>query len=140
MTLIVKTVTRLTVGLILLFALYITLRGCMAYGGGFTGGVMIALSFIHIVLAYGKKETLKLFSMKSAFAVMSGSALIFMMLGASGFFKGGIFANYMEKSGGGAILCGGLMPIYNILVALLVGSALFAVFVALVSYKKEDKK
>lgn len=54
MSLIVKVITRLTVGLILLFGIYIVLHGHVSPGGGFAGGVIIALSFIHLMLAYGK--------------------------------------------------------------------------------------
>ncbi|MBU3958757.1 MAG: hypothetical protein KKE91_02725, partial [Candidatus Omnitrophica bacterium] len=54
MTLIVKTITRLTVGLILLYGIYIVLHGHLTPGGGFAGGVIIALSFVHLMLAFGK--------------------------------------------------------------------------------------
>lgn len=43
MTLIVKTVTRLTIGLILMYGIYITLHGHLGPGGGFAGGVIVAL-------------------------------------------------------------------------------------------------
>ena len=58
MSLIVKTVTRLTVGLILLYGVYILSHGHVSPGGGFAGGVIIALSFIHLMLAYGKETAL----------------------------------------------------------------------------------
>ena len=54
MTVIVKTVTRLTAWLILLYGIHITLHGHVSAGGGFAGGVVVALSFIHLMLAYGK--------------------------------------------------------------------------------------
>ncbi|MBU2221028.1 MAG: hypothetical protein KJ722_00260, partial [Candidatus Omnitrophica bacterium] len=54
MSLIVKTITRLTVGLILLFGIYIILHGHLSPGGGFAGGVIVALSFVHLMLAFGK--------------------------------------------------------------------------------------
>lgn len=44
MTLIVKTVTRLTLGFILLYGIYISLNGHISPGGGFAGGVIVALS------------------------------------------------------------------------------------------------
>ena len=59
MSLIVKTITRLTVGLIFLFGVYIVLHGHVTPGGGFAGGVIIALSFIHLMLAFGKDTALK---------------------------------------------------------------------------------
>ena len=39
MSVIVKTVTRLTVGLIFLYGIYIVLHGHLTPGGGFAGGV-----------------------------------------------------------------------------------------------------
>ena len=45
MSLIVKTITRLTVGLILLYGIYIVSHGHVSPGGGFAGGGIIALSF-----------------------------------------------------------------------------------------------
>ena len=58
MSLIVKTITRLTVGLILLFGIYIVLHGHLSPGGGFAGGVIIALSFTAIADRYLSKLTL----------------------------------------------------------------------------------
>ena len=54
MSVIVKTITRFTVGLILLYGIYILTHGHLSPGGGFAGGVISALSFIHLMLAYGK--------------------------------------------------------------------------------------
>ena len=44
MSLIVKVITRLTVGFILLLGIYVLLHGDVSPGGGFAGGVIIALS------------------------------------------------------------------------------------------------
>ncbi len=46
MSLIVKTVTGLVVCFIMLFGIYIILHGHLSPGGGFAGGVMVALSFV----------------------------------------------------------------------------------------------
>lgn len=55
MTLTVRTITRLTVGLILLFGISIVVGEHDSPGGGFPGGVIIALAFIHIILGFGKR-------------------------------------------------------------------------------------
>jgi len=57
MSLIVKTITRLTVGIMLLYGIYIISHGHLTPGGGFAGGVIIALSFVNLMLAYGKVVT-----------------------------------------------------------------------------------
>ena len=59
MTIIVKTVTRITIGFILLYGIYISLNGDIGPGGGFAGGVIIALSLVHVMLAFGKEVALK---------------------------------------------------------------------------------
>ncbi|MCP4708945.1 MAG: hypothetical protein GY869_09995 [Planctomycetes bacterium] len=54
MTIIVKQVTKLVVGFILLYSIYLILFGHLSPGGGFVGGVTMACGFILIVLAFGK--------------------------------------------------------------------------------------
>ncbi len=54
MSILVRTAARLTVGFMLLYGIYIASHGHIFPGGGFVGGILIALSFINILLAYGK--------------------------------------------------------------------------------------
>jgi multicomponent Na+:H+ antiporter subunit B len=84
MTLIVKTVTRLTLGFILLYGIYISLSGHMSPGGGFAGGVIVALSFVHLMLAFGKDVALKRFSSGALRIAISISALIFLYIVVAG--------------------------------------------------------
>lgn len=63
MTFIVKTVTRLTLSFILLYGFYISLHGNVSPGGGFAGGVIVALSFVHIMLAFGKETALRMLNL-----------------------------------------------------------------------------
>ena len=78
MSLVVKTVTRLTLGFILLYGIYITLNGHAAPGGGFAGGVIIALSLVHIMLAFGKEVALKRLRAYMLRIVISAAALVFL--------------------------------------------------------------
>ncbi len=88
MSLIVKTVTRLTVGLILLFGIYIVLHGHLSPGGGFAGGVIIALCFVHLMLAFGKDVAVKKMSKNLASNLESIGALMFLSIALLGFFGG----------------------------------------------------
>ena len=45
----------MTLGFILLYGIYLALNGRISPGGGFVGGVIISLAFIHIMLAFGKE-------------------------------------------------------------------------------------
>ena len=61
MTLIVKTITRLVLGFIVILSASTILYGHITPGGGFAGGVMIACGFILLVLAFGKNTVLDMF-------------------------------------------------------------------------------
>ncbi len=129
MTLIVKTITRLTVGLILIYGIYIVLQGHISPGGGFAGGVIIALSFIHLMLAFGKEQVLKKLNQARCIFLMSSAALIFLLLCARGFVSGHSPA---IKEGYFKLFSAGLIPFCDIAVSILVGMGLFVIFLALV--------
>ncbi|MBN2120630.1 MAG: hypothetical protein JW734_06215 [Candidatus Omnitrophica bacterium] len=135
MTLIVKTITRLTVGLILLYGIYILSHGHVSPGGGFAGGVIIALSFIHLMLAYGKEVALKRLPKGVTSFFESMGAIIFLSIALLGFTGGYFFLNFISKGEPFRLFSAGIIPILNIAISLKVGAGLFAIFVALVLLK-----
>ena len=140
MTLIVKTITRLTVGLILLYGIYIVLHGHLSPGGGFAGGVIIALSFIHLVLAFGKDLALKKLSESLASFFESFGAIMFLTIALLGFMGGYFFFNFIFKGKPFNLFSAGIIPLCNIAICFKVGAGLFAVFVALILLKITVKK
>lgn len=121
MTLIVKSITRITLGFILLYGIYIALRGHSAPGGGFVGGVIIALSFVHVMLAFGKEAALKRLHSYILRLAISAAALVFLYI--------------VMKSWHGAY-SRLIVPFCEMII---VCTALFAIFVALVLLSKSDK-
>lgn len=121
MTLIVKTVTRITLGFILLYGIYIAINGHHAPGGGFVGGVIIALSFVHIMLAFGKKVALKRLHSYTLRVAISAASLVFLLM-VTGLAE-------WDKYHVAMPICEGII----------VGGGLFAIFVALVLVSKFDK-
>ncbi len=140
MTLIVKTITRLTVGLILLYGIYIVLHGHVSPGGGCAGGVIIALSFIHLMLAFGKDTALKKLSQKRFSFFESLGALMFLFIALLGFLGGYFFLNFLNKGEPFNLFSAGTIPLNNIAISIKVGVGLFAIFVALVVIFKIDKE
>ncbi|MGE5197894.1 MAG: MnhB domain-containing protein [Deltaproteobacteria bacterium] len=141
MSLIVKTVTRLTVGLILLFGIYITLHGHLSPGGGFAGGVIVALSFVHLMLAFGKEAAVNKLSQNMASNLESIGALMFLSIAIIGFLGGSFFTNILGKGSPFKLFSAGTIPFSNVSISLKVGVGLFAIFLALVilqKYKKEE--
>ena len=141
MTLIVKTITRLTIGLILLYGIYIVLHGHVSPGGGFAGGVIIALSFIHLMLAFGKDVALRRLNEVRISLLESIGALTFLSIAVLGFLGGYFFVNFLNKGEAFDLFSAGTIPLSNIAISLKVGIGLFAIFITLVvTYKmgKED--
>ncbi|MFH1553089.1 MAG: MnhB domain-containing protein, partial [Candidatus Omnitrophota bacterium] len=136
-----KTITRLTVGLILLYGIYIVLHGHLSPGGGFAGGVIIALSFINLILAYGKEEAFRKFSRKAASLFESTGALLFLSIALLGFTGGYFFLNFISKGTPFKLFSAGIIPLCNIAISFKVGAGIFAIFVALILLKLDvDKK
>ncbi len=149
MTLIVKTITQWIKGFILLFGIYIVLYGHITPGGGFAGGVIIACAFVLITLAFGKDVALKKMSKTVASEFDSVGALMFLFVAWLGIYFGGMFfSNYIQKNFPGQdfhLFSAGTIPLYNIAIAIKVGTSLFMVFIILsalrisISNKKEKE-
>ncbi len=135
MTLIVKVITRLTVGLILIYGIYIVLQGHLSPGGGFAGGVIIALSFIQLMLAFGKEPVLKKMGKARCIFLSSSAALVFLLLILRGSLVKQI-PSLQEKHP--AVFTAGLIPFCDIAVSILVGAGLFVIFLALVLIEQEE--
>lgn len=132
MSIIVKTVTRLTVWLILLYGIYIILHGHLSPGGGFAGGVIIALSLMHLVLAYGKEMVLQTVSQRVAEIWESTGAFVFLIIALLGLTVGPFFSNFLPTGTPFHLFSAGTIPLSNIAISLKVWAGLFAIFVAVV--------
>jgi len=140
MSLIVKTITRLTVGLILLYGIHIVLHGHISPGGGFAGGIIIALSFIHLMLAYGKETAFKKLSKTAASLLENAGAILFLSIALLGATGGYFFFNFIAKGEPFRLFSAGIIPLCNIAISLKVGAGLFAIFVALVLLRLDSEK
>ncbi len=141
MSLIVKTITRLTVGLILLYGMYIVLHGHISPGGGFAGGVIIALSFVHLMLAFGRKVVLRKLNQSAASTLESLGALMFLGIALLGFMGGYFFLNFfLHKGEPFNLFSAGIIPLCNIAICLKVGAGLFAIFAILVLFKGAEEE
>ncbi|MFC1658157.1 MnhB domain-containing protein [Candidatus Omnitrophota bacterium] len=140
MTLIVKTITRLTVGLILLYGIYIVLHGHLTPGGGFPGGVIMALSFIHLMLAFGKDTALERLNQLRASILESLGGILFLGIALLGFLGGYFFLNFIKKGEPFNLFSAGIIPLCNIAICLKVGAGLFLIFVALVILSNPEEK
>jgi len=141
MSLIVKRVTRLTVGLIFLYGIYIILHGHLTPGGGFAGGVIIALSFMNLDLAFGGKVSARIFSKGSTSIVEALGAVMFLAIALLGMHWGGFFDNFLHPDGDpGKLVSAGIIPLENIAISLKVGAGLFGIFLTLIVLQKFESE
>jgi multisubunit Na+/H+ antiporter MnhB subunit len=131
MSFIVKSATRLLIGIIFSFSLYITFYGHLTPGGGFAGGIMLACGFILLTLAFGKNTALGKLSDYWASILDNLGALIFWLIALLGYIFGYFFINFLEKSSTFKLLSSGNILIYNIAIGVKVFASVFAVFLAL---------
>jgi multisubunit Na+/H+ antiporter MnhB subunit len=119
MGLIVKTITRVTVGVIFLFGCYISVQGHATLGGGLAGGVVIALAFILYVLAYGRTHAEERLSRQLALIFMELGAVFFLLLSFFGLKQDGCLE---------CILC-------NLAITAMSGAGLFVVFLNFIAFR-----
>jgi multicomponent Na+:H+ antiporter subunit B len=135
MTVIIKTVVRIIFGLILLYGIYIILHGHLSPGGGFGGGVVLALGLLSVLLAYGRDDALKWLRLEPMRKLEYASPLLFLGVGFIGTLWGGAFlANVLSKGRLFALLSSGIILPLNIIIGIKVGLSLFLVVLALAEF------
>jgi len=141
MTLVVKTVTRLLAGFILLFGSYLVIYGHLGPGGGFSGGVVLACGLILVVLAFGRRFVEQFVTERAAGLWDSAGALGFLGIALLGYLAGGFFRNFLHGEPVGApfeLVSGGTIPLSNIAIGIKVSACLFMVFVVLAAFRRFD--
>jgi multisubunit Na+/H+ antiporter MnhB subunit len=139
MTIIVKKTTQLIAGLIFLYGIYIIIHGHLTPGGGFAGGVVLAGSFILLILANGS-DFLKLVKEEAGSTMYENLAiLVVLFLAISGLLLGVriFFLNWLPKGTVGELVSAGILPLYNIFVGIEVAASILTIFLALIIFKEE---
>lgn len=93
-SIIVQTVCSLLIPFIQLFALYVIVHGHYGPGGGFQGGVLLAVSVILQRLYLGRDVSYRRFSPRLAMVLAAAGMLIFGLSGIVPMFVGGSFLDY----------------------------------------------
>lgn len=139
MTVIVKKTTQLISGLVFLYGIYIIIHGHLTPGGGFAGGVIIAGSFILLILAYGS-DFMRLTKEEMGSTMYENIAiLVVTFLAFSGLLFGSkiFFRNWLPKGTLGELVSAGMLPLYNIFVGIEVAASILTIFLALIIFKEE---
>ena len=92
--LILRVVTKLLVGPIILFAFYVQFHGDYSPGGGFQAGVILAVAFILYGIVYGLRTVQAVLPVWLAHRLMALGLLIYIATGYVSLFLGGNFLDY----------------------------------------------
>jgi multicomponent Na+:H+ antiporter subunit B len=92
--LIVRTVCKMMIPFIQIYALYVVAHGDFSPGGGFQGGVIFGASFILLALAYNLKVMVKRIKEKLLGILAALGVLIYVGIGALCIPLGGVFLDY----------------------------------------------
>lgn len=139
MTVIVKKTTQLIAGMVFLYGIYIVIHGHLTPGGGFAGGVVMAGSFILLILAFGS-DFINLTREESGSTMYENLAiLVVIFLAVSGLLFGArvFFLNWLPKGTAGQLISAGILPLYNIFIGIEVASSILTIFLALIIFKEE---
>ena len=145
MTVIVKTISSWVKVLIFLFGIYIIIFGHLTPGGGFAGGVILASSYVLLMLAFGREFVEKNLSLPVTSRLDCVGALLFAAVAMFGLFYGAasFFYNYLhqeylaDKETALKLISAGTIPLSNIAIGLKVGASLFLVILVLSTFKPE---
>ena len=142
MTIIVKTISSWVKVLIFVFGIYIILFGHLTPGGGFAGGVILASSYVLLMLAFGREFVQKDLPLALDSKLDCLGAFMFAMIAILGFvFGGAFFVNFLVDKYGRPLdlLSAGTIPLSNIAIGLKVGASLFLViFILSICCKGEE--
>jgi len=146
MTIIVKTVSSWVKVLIFLFGIYITIFGHLTPGGGFAGGVILACSYILLMLAFGREFAEKNLSLPVVSKLDCVGALFFAAIALFGLIYGaaGFFYNFLhqEIQAGKVealdLYSAGTIPFSNIAICLKVAASLFMIVLLLSIFRADS--
>jgi len=142
MTVIVKTISGWVKVLIFLFGIDIILFGHLTPGGGFAGGVILASSYVLLMLAFGRKFVEANLPLPLASRLDCLGAFLFATVAILGLvFGGAFFTNFLYQRylPGQALdlVSAGTIPLSNVAIGLKVGASLFLIIFTLSSLHRD---
>jgi len=91
---VLRVVAKMLIPFIILFGLYVITHGEVGPGGGFQGGVIVAVAFILYGLIYGRDALERLLPHRLCDALAAGGVLMYSGVGIACVFAGGYFLDF----------------------------------------------
>ncbi len=95
---IIKTLSRLLIPFVQIYALYVIMHGHHSPGGGFQGGVILGASFILLIITHGLERTKRRMSETADTVFISLGLLVYAGIGMLCLILGGNYLDYGKLS------------------------------------------
>ncbi|MFW6231966.1 MAG: hydrogen gas-evolving membrane-bound hydrogenase subunit E [Spirochaetota bacterium] len=127
--------------LFLLFPVYIVAHGHLSPGGGFQGGVSLAVLLILLTVAFGTRNVFSAVGPRALHVTEALCACAFVAVGVVGMVQGLAFLTNLaagfRPGETGSLLSAGMIPLLNLVIGLKVASGLGSIFFDLLSSGSE---
>jgi multicomponent Na+:H+ antiporter subunit B len=95
---IVKTLVRLLMPFVVMYAFYVVMHGHYSPGGGFQGGVILAASLVMLSISHGFEQTRKMMPKRAAGVIGCIGVFIYAGIGVLCLILGGNYLDYGKLS------------------------------------------
>ncbi|AEK73728.1 MULTISPECIES: Na(+)/H(+) antiporter subunit B [Thermococcus] len=131
MSTVVRTTTKMVSPFLVTYAAYLMLYGHVSPGGGFQGGVILAVAVILLITSHGYGKVRRKFHFNWAGLIESSAGALLVLLGIAGLGLGAFYSNFLPTEGG-------IILPFNVIVGLEVGAAFTFVFYILLRWVESD--
>ena len=138
MSYIVRTSSRLVSPFLVAYGAYMIVNGHITPGGGFQGGVILAVGVILLITSHGYKAVQETFSVRLVKYIESQSLMMMIIISIIGLFFGSYFLNFLKGGEPGTLFSGGTVVLFNVLIGLEVGAAFTLLFYMLLRWTESD--
>jgi len=138
MSSIVRNSTRLVSPFLIAYGAFMIVHGHISPGGGFQGGVILAVAVIMLITSHGYRTVKEMFSVRFVKIVEGLSGLMIIMLSMAGLVFGTYFFNFLKGGEPGTLFSGGTVVLFNILIGVKVGVAFTLLFYMLLRWTESD--
>jgi multicomponent Na+:H+ antiporter subunit B len=134
LSIIVKRTSGLLTPFVFLFGIYLIVHAHLSPGGGFQGGVILAVISIIFSIIYGSAFDYRRYSPETKTLLETGGALLFITIGFLGLvFQKGFLDNInFLNDETGSLISAGSIPIINLGIGFKVGAGLALIFYSMI--------
>lgn len=139
MSMVVRKSSKIISPFIFTYGAYLIMYGHLSPGGGFQGGVILAVGIVLLLTSHGYRLVRRSSFREKLFKVIESTAVLgVVLLGISGIIFNTFFYNYLKGGTPATIFSGGTIMFFNILVGIKIGTGFTILFYVLLRRMERD--